>query len=140
MKIKAITLIDGELEIIEITNTLETLQGIVGGYIEIPLISKVLKQHSIDVVINGDGKYIEGLRPEIALVGKETNAVLDVVYGNCIFVSHDELGNTVGLNDEQIEVVTEELKLNAMLHEDGEVKKDFLVKVLLVWFRQVNKK
>jgi hypothetical protein len=27
-----------------------------------------------------------------------------------------------------------------MLHEDGEIKKDFLVKVLLVWFRQVNKR
>ena len=132
MKIRVITLIDGELEVTEVTNTLETFQGIVCGYIEIPLISKVLKQHNIDVVINGEGKYVEGLRPEIALVGKETNAVLDVVYGNCVFVSHDEIGNTVGLNDEQIEVVTEELKLSAMLHEDGEIKKDFLVKVLLV--------
>ena len=132
MKIRAITLNDGNLEVTEITNTLETFQGIVGGYIEIPLISKVFKQHDIDVVINGEGKYIEGLRPEIALVGKETNSVLDVVYGNCVFVSHDEAGNTVGLSDEQIEVVTEELKLNAMLHEDGEIKKDFLVRVLLV--------
>lgn len=132
MKIRVITLIDGELEVTEVTNTLETIQGIVGGYIEIPLISKVLKQHNIDVVINGEGKYVEGLRPEIALVGKETNSVLDIVYGNCVFVSHDEIGNTVGLNDEQIEVVTEELKLSAMLHEDGEIKKDFLVRVLLV--------
>lgn len=132
MKIRAITLSDGNLEVTEITNTLETFQGIVGGYIEIPMISKVFKQHDIDVVINGEGKYIEGLRPEIAIVGKETNAVLDVVYGNCVFVSHDAAGNTVGLSDEQIEVVTEELKLNAMLHEDGEIKKDFLVRVLLV--------
>lgn len=131
MKIRVITLIDGELEVTEATNTLETFQGIVGGYIEIPLISKVLKQHNIDVVINGEGKYIEGLRPEIAIVGKETNATLDVVYGNCVFVSHDDIGNTVGLNDEQIEVVTEELKLSAMLH-DNENEKDFLVKVLLV--------
>ena len=119
MKIRAITLNDGNLEVTEITNTLETFQGIVGGYIDIPMISKVFKQHDIDVVINGEGKYIEGLRPEIAIVGKETNAVLDVVYGNCVFVSHDASGNTVGLSDEQIEVVTEELKLNAMLHEDG---------------------
>ena len=132
MKIRVMTLIDGELEATEVTNTLETFQGIVGGYIEIPLISKVLKQHNIDVVINGEGKYVKDLKPEIALVGKETNSVLDVVYGNCVFVSHDEIGNTVGLNDEQIEVVTEELKLSAMLHEDGEIKKDFLVKVLLV--------
>ena len=132
MKIRAIMLSDGELEVTEVTNTLETFQGIVGGYIEIPLISKVFKQHNIDVVINGEGKYIEGLRPEIALVGKETNAVLDVVYGNCVFVSHDKAGNTVGLNDEQIEVVTEELNLSAMLNENEENEKSFLVKVLLV--------
>jgi hypothetical protein len=131
MKIRAITLSNGELEVTEVTNTLENFQGIVGGYIEIPLISKIFKQHSIDVVINGEGKYIEGLRPEIAIVGKETNTTLDVVYGNCVFVSHDEVGNTVELNDEQIEVVVEELKLSAMLH-DNENEKDFLVKVLLV--------
>ena len=132
MKIKVIILNEGKLEVTEIANTLEALQSIVGGYIEIPLISKVFRQHKIDVVINSEGKYIEGLRPEIAIVKETTNTTLDVVYGNCVFVSHDDMGNTIGLNDEQIKVVTEELKLNAMLHENGENKKDFLVKVLLV--------
>lgn len=131
MKIKAMILGDGKLEVTEVTNTLETLQDIVGGYIEIPLISKVFRQHKIDAVINSEGKYIEDLKPEIAIVKKETNATLDVVYGNCVFVSHDDVGNTIGLNDEQIKVVKEELKLNAMLH-DKENKKEILVKVLLV--------
>lgn len=129
MKIKVLVLNNGELKQKEINNTLETLQDIVGGYIEIPLISKVFKQHDIDVVINDEGKYIEGLRPEIAVVNEKTNAILDVVYGNCIFVSHDNIGNTTGLNDGQIKVVTEELKLSAMLHNN---EKDFLVKALLV--------
>ena len=131
MKIRAMILSNGKLEVTEIADTLETLQDIVGGYIEIPLISKVFRQHKIDVVINSEGKYIEGLRPEIAIVRETTNTTLDVVYGNCIFVSHDNVGNTIGLNDEQIEVVTEELKLSAMLH-DKENKKEIMVKVLLV--------
>ena len=132
MKIRVMKLSGGELEVTEVKNSLETFQSIVGGYIEIPLISKTLKQHNIDVVINEEGKYIEGLRPEIAVVGKEANTVLDVVYGNCVFVSHDNVGNTVGLNDEQIEVVTKELEMSAMLHDDKD-DKDYLVKVLLVW-------
>ena len=137
MKIKTLVLSNGNLEERNIDNTLEELQKIVGGYIEIPLISKVFKQHDIDVIINDEGKYIEGLNPEIAVVNKETNAILDVVYGNCIFVSHDNIGNTTGLNDGQIKVVTEELKLSAMLHDN---EKDFLVKALLVWYRQVYNK
>ena len=131
MKIRAVVLSNGELQVTEVTNTLENLQKIVGGYIEIPLISRVLKQHNIDVVINSEGKYIEGLRPEIAIVKEATNTTLDVVYGNCIFVSHDSVGNTIGLNDEQVEVVMEELKLSGMLH-DKENKKEIMVKVLLV--------
>ena len=129
MKIRAMMLSNGELEAMELTNTLEELQKIVGGYIEIPMISKTFNNNSIDVVINDEGKFIEGLKPEIAIVGKCTNAILDVVYGNCVFVSHDNEGNTVGLDDHQIEVVTEELGTSAMLNDKG---KDFLVKVLFV--------
>jgi hypothetical protein len=131
MKIKALVLSKGNLEEQNIDNTLEELQKIVGGYIEIPYLSKSFKEYGIDIIINDEGKYIEGLTPEIAVVGKETNAVLDVVYGNCVFVSHDTQGNTVGLSNEQIEVVTEELELSAMLN-DSKDEKDYLVKVLLV--------
>ena len=88
---KAIVLSNGELTVKEIKNTLEELQGIVGGYIEMPYISKVFLENGIDMVINEEGKYIEGLKPEIAVISKEGNAVLDLVMGSCVFVSHDEL-------------------------------------------------
>lgn len=129
MEIRAMMLSNGELGVTELTNTLEELQKIVGGYIEIPMISNAFSNNGIDVVINDEGKFIEGLKPEIAIVGKGTNAILDVVYGNCVFVSHDNEGNTVGLDDQQIEVVTKELGTSAMLNDKG---KDFLVKVLFV--------
>lgn len=129
MKIKAMVLSNGELKEKDINDTLDTFQELVGGYIEMPLLSKTFKQYDIDVVINDEGKFIEGLRPEIAVVGKGTNAVLDVVYGNCIFVSHDNVGNTIGLTNEQIKVVIKELEVSAMLNDKGN---DFLVKILLV--------
>lgn len=127
MKIRAMMLSNGELKVMELTNTLEELQKIVGGYIEMPMVSRVLHQHNIDIVVNEDGKFIEGLRPEIVILGKETNTTLDVVYGNCVFVSHDNAGNTVGLSDKQIEIVMEELKLGAMLSNKNEY---FSVKTL----------
>lgn len=131
MNIKVLVLNKGKLEEQNICNTLEELQKIVGGYIEIPYLSKRFMKYDIDMIINDEGKYIEGLAPEIAVVGKETNAILDVVYGNCVFTSHDTQGNTVGLNNEQIKVVMEELEMYAMIH-DAKDGKDYLVKVLLV--------
>ena len=128
---KVLVLSSGELKEKEIGNELEDLQKIVGGYIEIPFLSKVFFENVIDMIINEEGKFIEGLKPEIAIVGKETNALFDIVYGNCIFASHNEDGETIGLNDEQIDIVKEELRMMAAL-TDKNTGKNFIAKVLLV--------
>lgn len=128
---QAIVLSGNKLEVKEIENTLEELQKIVGGYIEIPLLGGVFKKHNIDTIINEEGKYIEGLKPEIALINGNTKQILDVVYGSCVFVSHDIDGNTIGLNEEQVKVVMEELKLDITLtYQDNE--KEFVVKALFL--------
>ena len=128
---KVLILSGGELKEKEIDNTLENLQEIVGGYIEIPFLSKVLNENGIDIIINEEGKYIDGLTPEIAVVRTGTNQILDIVYGNCIFASHDEEGNTTALNDEQIKIVMEELETDVLL-TDSKKGKNYLVKVLFV--------
>lgn len=128
---KVLVLSDSELKEKEIDNTLKALQSIVGGYIEVPYLGKVFNENKIDVIINEEGKFIEGLKPEIALVRTGTNQILDIVYGNCIFASHDEEGNTIALNEEQIKVVTEEFKQEVLLH-DASRDKDFITKVLFV--------
>lgn len=128
---KAIVLSNGELEVKEIENSLENLQKIVGGYIEMPYISKVFIQNGIDMVINEEGKYMDDLEPQIAILGKVNNQILDLIYGNCIFVSHDDNGETIGLNDEQIKVVMEELKLDITLIQKDE-EKEMLVKALFM--------
>ena len=119
---KTLVLSNGKLKEKEIENTLEELQKIVGGYIEIPYLSKRFNDNGIDVIINEEGKFIEELKPELAIVDGTTKQILDVVNGNCVFVSHDEEGNTTELNDEQMKIVMEELRMEATLtyNETGE--------------------
>lgn len=116
---EVLVLSDGKLEAKDIENKLEELQKIVGGYIEIPFLSEVFNKNEIDVIINDEGKFTDGLKPEIAVIYGETGRVLDVVYGNCIFASHDDEGETVGLTDEQKKIVAEELKTEVILTYEG---------------------
>lgn len=72
--------------------------------------SRKFCDNGIDIIINEEGKLIEGLKPEIAIVDEEKGNILDIVYGNCIFASHNEEGETIGLNETQIQIVTEGLE------------------------------
>lgn len=126
---KVLILSNNELKEQEIENTLEALQKVVGGYIEIPYLSETLAENGIDVIINDEGKFIEGLRAEIAIVKDGTNEVLDVVMGNCIFASHNDEGDTVSLSEEQIAIVQNELKMEAVLTVNG---KSGIAKVLFI--------
>lgn len=128
---QVIVLSNGKLEVKEIENTLEELQKIVGGYIEIPFLGGIFNKYKINPIINEEGKFIEDLKPEIALIDGNTKKILDVVYGNIIFASHDEHGETIALNDEQIKVITEELKMDVTLtYKDN--GKEFTVKALFI--------
>ena len=126
---KVLVLGKGELKEKEINNTLEELQKIVEGYIEIPFLSKKFNDNGIDVIINEEGKLIDGMNPEIAVVSKEHGNILDVVYGNCIFASHNDDGDTVELNEEQIAIVEKELETTAGLMMGD---KNYFVRVLFI--------
>lgn len=128
---RVLVLKNGKLQEKEIKNSLEELQSIVGGYIEFPFLGKRFRDNTIDVIINEEGKFIEGLKPEIAMVDRETKSILDIVYGNCIFASHDEEGNTIGLNDEQIKIIMEELQMNVLLSYKNN-EKEFVAKALFL--------
>lgn len=126
-----LVLSNGELKARNIREGLEELQKIVGGYIEIPFLGHKLNSNDIDVIINEEGKLIGGMKPEIAVVSEERGNILDIVYGNCIFASHDEEGNTVGLTEEQMQIVMEELEtvielMNRRTLEEYEVRALFI--------------
>lgn len=131
LNMKVLVLSDGELKETEIGTELEDLQKIVGGYIEIPFLGHKLCDNGIDVIINEEGKLIGGLKPEIAVVDERHGSILDIVYGNCIFASHDEAGETIGLTETQINLVTEELEtvielMNKRTFEEFEVRVLFI--------------
>ena len=126
---KVLVLSGGMLEEKEIKNTLEDLQKIVGGYIEIPYLSRDFHENKIDTIINEEGKFIEGLEPEIAII--KDGKIVDIVYGNCIFASHDHEGNTVELNEEQKQIVEKELNTD-IISKDQSADKHYLVRALFI--------
>lgn len=128
---KVLVLKNSNLKEKNIKNTLEELQKIVGGYIEMPYLSKRFAENDIDIIINEEGKLIDGMTPEIAVVKGAENQVIDVVYGNCIFTSHNDMGETVGLNDKQIAIIKEELQYCGVL-ENRRNGKSYSVRLLHV--------
>lgn len=89
-----------KFEIMDGPNKLHALQDHVGGYIEIPHIVPQFNELGIDMVINDEGKLL-GLEPTLAIL--KGSQVVEVICGPILFVSHDEEGNTVSLNDNQTE-------------------------------------
>lgn len=110
---KVLVLNNGNLTEKEIDNTLEALQTEVNGYIEIPFLSEKFYHHQVDIIINEEGKLIDGLSMEIAVV--HDGRIVDIVFGNIVFASHDDEGNTIGLTDEQINFVKQELIHQALV-------------------------
>jgi hypothetical protein len=128
---KVLVLSNGELKNQEIGNELEDLQKIVGGYIEIPFLSQTFLDNGIDVIINEEGKLIDGMKAEIAIVDEKRGNILDIVYGNCIFASHDKAGETIGLTEKQMQVVSEELETVIELMNKRTLE-EFEVRVLFI--------
>jgi hypothetical protein len=131
LNMKVLVLSNGEIKEREINNELKDLQEIVGGYIEIPPLGETFRKNGINVIINEEGKFIEGLKPEIAIVDENSGRILDVVYGNCIFASHDEEGEMIELDEKQKQVVMEELSQTIELTKRDTLE-EFKVRVLLV--------
>ena len=125
---KVMVLSNGKLEVRDINNGLGVLQEIVGGYIGIPYMGDKFRDNGIDIIIK-EGKLIDGLNPEIAIIDNEAGQVLDIVYGNCIFASHDDEGETISLNDKQMQIVAKSLKTSVMLTSDD---KKILARALFV--------
>lgn len=127
---KVMVLTNGEFETREITNELRDLQEIVGGYIEIPYLSEVFSENEIDIIINEEGKFIDSLKPEIAVVETNSGDILDIIFGNCIFASHNQEGETTELNKEQVRIIKNKLAVSGLISLKN--RGVFRVKVLYV--------
>ena len=123
---KVLVLSNGEFAEKEIENTLEALQKEVNGYIEIPYLSEIFYRNKIDMIINDEGKFIDGMKREIAVLRRNSSELLDIVFGNCVFTSHDDEGDTIGLNEEQIKIVKKELASGGFLDNGDFIRTLFI--------------
>lgn len=115
MKIKIVdALVGNELQVNEMDHTLRSMQQKVGGNIELVRITD-----RIDMWCNEEGKFIEDLEPNFYLYYNDQ--VVDVVMGNCFFTSNDGVGETIGLNEDQIREI--ESRVIYMQDEDGKLIK-----------------
>lgn len=112
-------------EIVEVENvSLEYMQGVVGGWIEIPYISDALYLKRIDIVINEEGKLLD-MEPNILVIeendmsGTAVRKVLDAIHGDILFVANDGDGHTIGLSDEQIKDLEHAFKYNEVITNRG---------------------
>lgn len=101
-----------EPEVIEIENKLESVQRLVGGYIELvtPEMFENLDKRikNLDIWINEEGRLIEGMTPNIQLNPDfEEESVL---YGNLVVLAKDEKGNLSSIPKERINGLIDCLK------------------------------
>lgn len=107
-QIKVVVLVPNEVaRITTIDNTLENLQAIVGGYIE------VIRQDGFDIIVNEEGKLLD-LEANFALYGGA-----DYVAGTAIFVGADySTGEFISLTDNQIEAIISVFKRREKYYRD----------------------
>lgn len=96
------------LACVEIPNTLEALQRLVGGYIEIPayLPAHLKLPKGLDVVINEEGR-LSRLPVNFAVV--EDSAILDTIHGAVVCARVDGDGEFVSIQPGDLEAVQKAL-------------------------------
>lgn len=109
-KIRALILKADSQVITEVPNfdhSLENMQEVVGGYIEALQIQDekaTTKKRNITIWLNEEGK-LNGLPPNFALAD-ESGKVLDIVMGDVLITAcSNETGNTLSINDKEIEYI-----------------------------------
>lgn len=89
----------------DIDGSLESLQKIVGGYIELVYLFEELSKNKIDLYVNEEGKYLMPENVNIYIRYNDNSIKSETIVGPCLFSSYDDNGNIIGLTDEQIEFV-----------------------------------
>lgn len=86
----------------EIENSLEAKQEFVNGLIQVIMVE------DIDIILNDEGKLM-GLPPNRAILDDD-NILLDVIVGNCLAVRHNEDGEFISINEDDIPTIEKYLR------------------------------
>lgn len=109
------------IEVVPFEDGLEFLQSKVDGYIEHYVISEYLNSIYIDMWINEEGKFRSDFEPVFALM--HDNILYDVIVGPCLFTSFNDDGDTLGLTDDEVNIVIQylsELDVVGLVNKDGD--------------------
>ena len=71
---------------------------------------------NIDMWINEEGKLIDELKPTFVIMGNKDN-IIDLIMGDVLFTATDGEGNTIGLNDIQIQSIKKYFRKAAVLND-----------------------
>ena len=105
-----------DFKIEEVDNlNLKYLQSKVGGYIELVSWYNQLSDLNIDMWINEEGKFMQGLLPTFIVVDSK-DEIKDIIMGDVVFTSSDNEGNTIGLNDIQAQKIKRIFRKTAVLN------------------------
>lgn len=97
-----------ELEVIEnFDQSLESIQEIVGGYVQ-TLVLRSKDGREVTIWFNEEGKLM-GLPINFPIV--QEGKVIELIVGNVLVTSINDSGETVGLNDEELDFVKESFKI-----------------------------
>jgi hypothetical protein len=93
------------VHLFEIGNSYDMISNAVNGWIEC-----VRLNHEIDMWVNEEGKMIDSCEynpTASAIFWTNFGFMTDMIYGDVMFTSSNEDGDTIGLNIEQIEYLKE---------------------------------
>ena len=111
------------------SSTYEMLSQNIKGSIEHRIPTKKFKQKHIDLWVNEEGQFM-GLQPNLALkFGRE---LCDILCGNIVFSRFNELGETIPLNENDIEFIIDELTKDMIILSDSDNTGETLFRVIPV--------
>lgn len=96
---------EATVHLFEIGNSYEMLSNAVNGWLEC-----VRLNHGIDMWVNEEGKMIDSCEynaTATAIFWTNFGFMTDIIYGDVMFTSSDEDGDTIGLNIKQVEYLKE---------------------------------
>lgn len=105
----------------DFSGDLKGLQDIVGGYVEAMDLGSVGDGRRVTLWLNEEGK-LHDLPPNFGVVQQDENGnlfLVDIVMGDVIITSSDDKGETVGLNDLEVELVNALFRGNIPIEANG---------------------
>ena len=117
----------------DVDNSLESMQKLVGGYIEMPYNPAFSK--GLQIVCNEEGKFAEDPKPNVYW------GDYDVIFGDIVFVGINNEGEDISLTSNQIAEAKEWISNNdASEISNSGIDGGDLVNVILDLYSDINKK